>query len=1001
MKRFTLLSLFALLTICVQAYDFKYGDLYYNIIYNGKYGGTPLVEVTYQKQDSPDNYSGLTSVVVPELVSYNDVTYAVTRIGDSAFLDCSGLTTIAISDSVRFIGEAAFENCTVLTSITIPNSVTSIGLYAFEGCNGLTKTNYTGSVADWCKIDFYDASSNPVSYSHNLFINDVLVMKLSIPEYITVINNYAFHGCSNLTSVSIPNGVTSIGDFAFSDCSGLTSVSIPNSVRSIGESAFYHCTSLASITIPNGVTSIGKSAFSDCSGLTSVSIPNSVRSIGKSAFSDCSGLTSVSIPNGVTSIGESAFYRCTSLASITIPNGVTSIERETFQYCYSLTSVIIPDGVTSIGEYAFYCCTSLASITIPNGVTSIGESAFSDCIGLTSVSIPNSVRSIGFRAFDKVPNIAYFGSATDDSPWGARSMNGFVEGYLVYADATKETLLACSSSVKGIVAIPSSVTSIGNSAFYGCYNLTSITIPNSVTSIEKHAFQGCSGLTSVTIPNNVTTVGEMAFYYCTGLTSVTIGRSVTSIGAGVFAFCSKLREVIWNAKNCHIPYRFSSGNICETPFDYYTLDGTRDSITSFVFGSEVDSIPNYICYGMHNLYTTVISDGVVHIGNYAFEGCGKLQKMTIPNSVMSIGNGTFAECQGLTSITIPNSVTSIGFDAFEACHSLTSITIPNSVRSIGNYAFSNCSSLKEVTSLAVDPPTFNADDVSNATLYVPCNSLSLYANSKWHTIFPNMACMSDDPTEPSDYNMSVTASDNAAYFEWEIYPNAASYSFTVLSVDDYNPLYAITFNAQGVATKNGKTIEARHIENGFGFELRGFDDSTEYRYDMVIRDMDNQIIYVYYEYFITDPIGQMSVLPSYDKATFVWYANPLATSYLFTLSSASNELLYSLTFDAQGIALENRSIHADLTEWGFAFLKSNLTPSTLYNVTMIVKSGAGTLLNEYNFRFVTSDNISDAVQSVQDAGGTSAPRKVIRDGQVYIEHNGKTYSVMGTEVSNH
>ena len=998
MKRITLVSLLAMLAMGLHAYDFKYGDLYYNIIYNGKYGGTPQVEVTYQKQDSPDNYSGLTSVVVPESVSYNDVTYAVTRIGDSAFFGCSGLTTIAISDSVRFIGESAFENCTVLTSITIPNSVswisesvfsgcsgltsvtipnsvtslgtsvfrwcssltsitipnsvTYIGLYAFEGCNGLTKTNYTGSVADWCKINFDDTSSNPISYSHNLFINDVLVMNLSIPEDITVINNYAFYGCSDLTSVSISNGVRSIGDFAFSDCSGLTSVSIPNSVRSIG-----------------------KSAFSDCSGLTSVSIPNSVRSIGTSAFSDCSNLTSVSIPNGVTSIGEYAFYRCTSLASITIPNGVTSIERETFQYCYSLTSVIIP-----------------------NGVTSIGESAFSDCSGLTSISIPNSVTSIESRAFYNVPNIVYFGTYTEYAPWGARSMNGFVEGYLVYADATKETLLACSSSAKGTVAIPSSVTSIGNSAFYGCYNLTSITIPNSVTSIEKHAFQGCRGLTSITIPDNVTTIGEMAFYYCTGLTSVTVGRSVTSIGAGVFAFCSKLREVIWNAKSCHIPYRFSSGKICETPFDYYSTDSTRYSITSFVFGSEVDSIPNYICYGMHDLDTIVISDGVVHIGNYAFRGCGKLQKMTIPNSVMSIGKGAFAECQGLTSITIPNSVTSIGFEAFEACHSLTSITIPNSVRSIGNYAFSNCSSLKEVTSLAVDPPTFNADDVSNATLYVPCNSLSLYANSKWHTIFPNMACMSDDPTEPSDYNMSVTASDNAAYFEWEIYPNAASYSFTILSVDDYNPLYAVTFNAQGVAKKNDKTIEAKHIENGFGFELRGFDDSTEYRYDMVIRDIDNQIICVNYDYFITDPIGKMWVLPSYDEALFVWYANPLAASYLLNLSSASNELLYSLTFDAQGIALENRSIHAELTELGFAFIKGNLTPSTLYNVTMVVKSSAGTLLNEYDFRFVTSDNISDAVHNVQDAGGASVPRKVVRDGQVYIERGGKTYSVTGMEM---
>ena len=144
------------------------------------------------------------------------------------------------------------------------------------------------------------------------------ITTFNIPSGTTKIGNYAFSGCSGLTSVTIPNSVMEIGNYAFNNCNGLTSVEIPNSVSWIGNYAFSGCIKLTSVEIPNSVMEIGNSTFSNCSGLTSVTIPNSVTSISNSAFQNCRGLTSVTIPNSVMEIGNYAFRGCNGLTSITI-----------------------------------------------------------------------------------------------------------------------------------------------------------------------------------------------------------------------------------------------------------------------------------------------------------------------------------------------------------------------------------------------------------------------------------------------------------------------------------------------------------------------------------------------------------------------------------------------------------------------------------------------------------------------------------------------------------
>ena len=425
---------------------------------------------------------------------------------------------------------------------------------------------------------------------------------------------------SSISKVTIAEGVTSIGDYAFYGCTGLTSITIPESVTSIGSSAFHNCKNLEAVHISDISAWVGIRFESyDANPLYyakgnlylngklvqgDVVISECVEQIGMYALYGCEEITSITIPESVTSIGVCAFYNCTALEKICFNaaamNDLSSSNRVFFNAGKngSGIQVIIGASVTRIPAYLFNSESSysdapkIVSVTFEEGggCESIGSYAFAWCRSLTSVTISEGVTSIGYGAF-----------------------------------------YGCSGLMS--VTIPESVTRIETFAFFSCSSLTSFTIPESVTSIGGYAFESCTSLTSIAIPetSQLKSLGYQAFYNCTGLTSITIPESVASIGDYAFFDCSNLESVHITDISAWVGIQFES-------YDANPLFYAKGKL--YLNGKLVQG-------------DIVISEGVEQIGMYALYGCDEITSITIPESVTSIGKSALEGCSNLVNLTIP------------------------------------------------------------------------------------------------------------------------------------------------------------------------------------------------------------------------------------------------------------------------------------------------------------------------------------------------------------
>ena len=360
----------------------------------------------------------------------------------------------------------------------------------------------------------------------------------------------------------------------------------------------------------------------------------------------------------------------------------------------------VKEGTRVICNYAFWGCSSLSEIVFPDSVASIGDKAFWRCSSLKYISIPESVICLNGNPF-----MDWSGKLECLSP-------NFIYEDDVLFDMDKRKIISFRNRNEKSYVIPSSVTSIGDSAFYICSFLSGIVIPSSVTSIGDSAFSGCFLWKYISIPKSIIYLNGNPFADWNGkleclspnfiyeddvlfdkdksriisfrnknIESYVIPSSVTSIGNNAFSGCGSLSDIVIPSSVTSIGY--SAFYHC-------------DFLSKIVIPSSVTSISDSAFLLCRSLSKIVIPSSVTSIGNNAFSGCGSLSDIVIPSSVTSIGDGAFSDCVSLSYIAIPSSVTSISDSAFESCSSLSDIIIPSSVTSIGDSAFYHCDSLSDI-----------------------------------------------------------------------------------------------------------------------------------------------------------------------------------------------------------------------------------------------------------------------------------------------------------------
>ena len=753
--RFLCTMLLLLCCVAVHAHDFEVDGIYYNITD----AENKTVEVTVAGTNS-HTYSG--GLVIPGTVTYKGLTYDVTGIKQGTF----------------FMGR--------ITSLTIPKSVVRLeGMFTCWGVP-LPVQKLTSIIVE---------EGNPVYDSRqncNAIIKTATQTLLYgcnntiIPEGVEVIGYQAFEGCSGLTQIYIPQSVRKIEPYSFSRCAALKAVYIDDLTAWCNID--FQCT-----LFPGNEGEI----YLNKELVINLTIPDGISKLSSRAFQNCTSLVSLTIPQGLTQIGSTSFAGCSSLENVVVENGNpvydsrnncnAIIETDTKSLVLGCKNTIIPEDVTSIGTSAFEGCTGLTSITIPNSITSIGDNAFSGCKNLKEVTtLPTIPPTLGNGAFGgcNSPTLIYPENSNYFS-WSYYFSNlGYYENGITewWVDNEGNATVVCKEpwnsenhldayngdKIIKAVYIEEGFTHIGGLIVNGdnCKYVEKVVIPSTAQVIGEGAFSGYENLTSIWLPEGLKEIGADAFAF-TQIPAFVVPTTVEKIGNN--AFSSMWINEDWGGYT-----REGNSYVIFKSFNPPFIDGTLDNIACihesavfphnyfvgfeyfktgqeyvwlgwpqeklFVFGEMndiwgVDFSPaksvlfmpdlNSSSYGILQTLPNIENVDVVSApeivnetplyysregsnaifinyyntdygygtGEHLVAGC---KATVIPDGTRVIGHGAFSGCTELKDIHLPNSVRSIASYAFQNCSNLTNINFPEGLQIIDNYAFYECTGLTEI-----------------------------------------------------------------------------------------------------------------------------------------------------------------------------------------------------------------------------------------------------------------------------------------------------------------
>lgn len=636
----------------------------------------------------------------------------------------------------------------------IKDSVCTIVYGAFNESSDINNLIYGKNIETVLPYEFENATVNSILFPEDCRVEEI--------------GEFAFYHSSLNSEVTIPSTVEKIGESAF-EGAGITQLNFetPSSCIMIGKNAFYDCRQLKKVFIPNSLQILGtangesgglsKNIFADCVSLEDVVFEDDSKLtyIDQWAFRNCFALKNLDFGknNGLVSFACSIydcenmefldFSECYDLETVSsvdsLPNlkkvdlsntKITEITSSFLSNCPSLEEVILPDSVRTIRQYAFSNCPSLKSINLSN-VVQIGDGAF-DNTQIDISEIDTSDKQYGdflYRVYQNGIIITGYIKDTSENPedivipesiegrpveeigfsaFKEKNINSIVfpEGLKRIGDSA-----FYKASVNNIPEIPSSVESIGYSAFYNALNCGGrLAIPGNIRSIGTSCFYGCD-ITSVVIEEGVQNIGPAAFKNCNSLECIFISDSVVSVGEEAL-YCCGLKSITFGAKLVDIE------SLISFPESDWVIEENEDLNRAYISTLEEIHVsednPYYTSKDgvLFNKDMTValiypmakadleyaLPDTVKTIEGYCFAGTSITEKIVLNDGLERINALAFYENAALKSITIPSSVEQIRVSAFRSCQNLETVEFEDDVKiSTLQKTFYDCKNLDTVT----------------------------------------------------------------------------------------------------------------------------------------------------------------------------------------------------------------------------------------------------------------------------------------------------------------